>query len=291
MVSASGSLSFQAGVFATSLLIGDRVAPDSSSPEELSVRYGVDALSARVYFVELAGTLSVNWTGRAAFHSAYRVVFTFIAPTGSPFRRTFTPSGPCPRRLGSIRNFSESCWRRQERCRSADGNCLFDAQRGSSIAREGAAATLSVRRAGEYLNAPRVQRGMLYRAGLIAPRVRGADHGCRPVCARGPGRLSRSAAGWRRARGGGRSRLGRQSGRGQTVLPLGEHGNRSEREGCGPSAEDRNRFARVSFGRAWRPSAMTGSSRLEPATGLGLICRCLHQLWFRSEFKSFVDVP
>jgi hypothetical protein len=176
MVSASGSLSFQAGVFATSLLIGDRVAPDS-------------------------------------------------------------------------------------------------------------------RRAGEYLNAPRVQRGMLYRAGLIAPRVRGADHGCRPVCARGPGRLSRSAAGWRRARGGGRSRPGRQSGRGQTVLPLGEHGNRSEREGCGPSAEDRNRFARVSFGRAWRPSAMTGSSRLEPATGLGLICRCLHQLGFRSEFKSFVDVP
>src|ERR1700722_406960 len=38
-------------------------------------------------------------------------------------------------------------------------------------------ATLSVRKAGEYLNAPRVQRDRLYRAGLIAPRLRGADHG------------------------------------------------------------------------------------------------------------------
>jgi len=38
----------------------------------------------------------------------------------------------------------------------ADGNCLFDAERGSLAAREAAAATLSVRKAGEYLNAPRV---------------------------------------------------------------------------------------------------------------------------------------
>jgi hypothetical protein len=59
----------------------------------------------------------------------------------------------------------------------ADGNCLFDAEKGSLAAREAAAATLSVRKAGEYLNAPRVQRDRLYRAGLIVPRVRGADHG------------------------------------------------------------------------------------------------------------------
>jgi hypothetical protein len=59
----------------------------------------------------------------------------------------------------------------------ADGNCLFDAQRGSSVALEAAATNLSVRKAGEYLNAPRVQRDRLYRAGLIVPRVSGADHG------------------------------------------------------------------------------------------------------------------
>jgi hypothetical protein len=51
----------------------------------------------------------------------------------------------------------------------ADGNCLFDAERGSQDAREAAPATLSVRKAGEYLNAPRVQRDMLYRTGLIVP--------------------------------------------------------------------------------------------------------------------------
>jgi hypothetical protein len=44
-------------------------------------------------------------------------------------------------------------------------------------AREDASATLSVRKAGEYLNAPRVQRDMLYRTGLIVPRVRASDHG------------------------------------------------------------------------------------------------------------------
>jgi hypothetical protein len=59
----------------------------------------------------------------------------------------------------------------------ADGNCLFDAERGSLAARDAAAATLSVRKAGEYLNAPRVQRDKLYREGLIVPRIRAADHG------------------------------------------------------------------------------------------------------------------
>jgi hypothetical protein len=54
----------------------------------------------------------------------------------------------------------------------ADGNCLFDAQRGSLVAREASAATLSVRKAGEYLNAPRVQRSLLYRAGIIVPRIK-----------------------------------------------------------------------------------------------------------------------
>jgi hypothetical protein len=59
----------------------------------------------------------------------------------------------------------------------ADGNCLFDAEKGSIAALEAAAATLSVCKAGEYLNAPRVQRDRLYRSGLIVPRLRGADHG------------------------------------------------------------------------------------------------------------------
>jgi hypothetical protein len=54
-----------------------------------------------------------------------------------------------------------------------DGNCLFDAVRGSQAARDAAAATLSVRKAGEYLNAPRVQRDLLYRSGIIVPRLRG----------------------------------------------------------------------------------------------------------------------
>ncbi|ABE62887.1 hypothetical protein Nham_2090 [Nitrobacter hamburgensis X14] len=59
----------------------------------------------------------------------------------------------------------------------ADGNCLFDAEKGSLTAREASAAILSVRKAGEYLNAPRVQRDMLYRSGLIVPRFRAGDHG------------------------------------------------------------------------------------------------------------------
>ncbi|MDW4767101.1 hypothetical protein NQ273_28200, partial [Escherichia coli] len=44
-------------------------------------------------------------------------------------------------------------------------------------AREAAAATLSVRKAGVYLNAPRVQRDRLYRAGLIVPRIKASEHG------------------------------------------------------------------------------------------------------------------
>jgi hypothetical protein len=58
-----------------------------------------------------------------------------------------------------------------------DGNCLFDAVRGSSVALAASAATLSVRKASEYLNAPRVQRDRLYRAGIIVPRIKGAEHG------------------------------------------------------------------------------------------------------------------
>jgi hypothetical protein len=65
--------------------------------------------------------------------------------------------------------------RRLAQCRLT--NCLFDAVRGSLAAREASAATLSVRKIGEYLNAPRVQRDRLYRTGLIVPRVRGLDHG------------------------------------------------------------------------------------------------------------------
>jgi hypothetical protein len=34
-----------------------------------------------------------------------------------------------------------------------------------------------VRKAGEYLNAPRVQRERLYRARIIVPRIKGAEHG------------------------------------------------------------------------------------------------------------------
>jgi hypothetical protein len=59
----------------------------------------------------------------------------------------------------------------------ADGNCLFDAERGSLPATEASAATLSVRKAGEYLNAPRVQRDRLYQHGMIVPRIRAGDHG------------------------------------------------------------------------------------------------------------------
>lgn len=59
----------------------------------------------------------------------------------------------------------------------ADGNCLFDAEKGSLTAREALAATISVQKAGQYLNAPRVQRDMLYRSGLIDPRLCAGEHG------------------------------------------------------------------------------------------------------------------
>ena len=49
---------------------------------------------------------------------------------------------------------------------------LFDAQKSISLAQAAAAATLSVRDAGTYLNAPRVQRDMLYRSGIIVPRFK-----------------------------------------------------------------------------------------------------------------------
>src|ERR1700676_4568842 len=81
---------------------------------------------------------------------------------------------------------------------------LFDAQRGSTVAREASAANLSVRKAGEYLNAPRVQRDMLYRTGLIVPRVRGSDYGAVDQFApEDPGRLPRPVAGRRQASEGG----------------------------------------------------------------------------------------
>jgi hypothetical protein len=59
----------------------------------------------------------------------------------------------------------------------ADGNCLFDAQPAVSLAHAAAAATLSVRDAGDYINAPRVQRDMLYRSGIIVPRIKALEQG------------------------------------------------------------------------------------------------------------------
>jgi hypothetical protein len=50
---------------------------------------------------------------------------------------------------------------------------VFDAGRGSSVALAASAATLSVLKAGEYLNAPRVQRVLLHRSGIIVPRIKG----------------------------------------------------------------------------------------------------------------------
>jgi len=59
----------------------------------------------------------------------------------------------------------------------ADANCLFGAEKGSLAATEASAANLTLLKAGEYLNAPRVQRALLSWAGLIVPRIRGVDHG------------------------------------------------------------------------------------------------------------------
>lgn len=59
----------------------------------------------------------------------------------------------------------------------SDANCTFDAEKGSLAATEASAAGLTLLKAGEYLNAPRVHRVLLHQAGLIAPRIRGGDHG------------------------------------------------------------------------------------------------------------------
>ena len=101
------------------------------------------------------------------------------------FIRTRFPVGPgdvvfgkpvMERRLHSIRTLSTETRLHPKRLRKlleaagalpegsddlSGGNCLFDAQRGSIVALEAVAATLSVRKAGEYLNAPRVQRDRL----------------------------------------------------------------------------------------------------------------------------------
>lgn len=58
-----------------------------------------------------------------------------------------------------------------------DGNCLFDAQRARTFVPDASVATLSIQKAGKYLNAPRVQRDRLFRAGIIVPRIHGSDHG------------------------------------------------------------------------------------------------------------------
>lgn len=96
------------------------------------------------------------------------------------------------RRLHSIRSLSKETGLHPKRLRKlllsagmlpqnaddlADGNCLFDAQKAVSLAQAAAPATLSVRDAGAYLNAPRVQRDMLYRSGILVPRIKATDHG------------------------------------------------------------------------------------------------------------------
>lgn len=96
------------------------------------------------------------------------------------------------RRLHSIRSLSMETGLHPKRLRKllssaemlppnaddlADGNCLFDAERAVSLAQAAAPATLSVRDAGTYLNAPRVQRDMLYRSGILVPRIKASDHG------------------------------------------------------------------------------------------------------------------
>ncbi|WP_316228447.1 TniQ family protein [Bradyrhizobium sp. SZCCHNR1039] len=84
-------------------------------------------------------------------------------------------SGLHPKRLRKLLSSAEMLPPNADQL--ADGNCLFDAQRAVSLAQAAAAATLSVRDAGTYLNAPRVQRDRLYRAGIIVPRIKGAEHG------------------------------------------------------------------------------------------------------------------
>lgn len=117
------------------------------------------------------------------------------------FIRTRFPVGPGDvvfgkpvetRRLHSIRSLSKATGLHPKRLRKllssagmlppnaddlADGNCLFDAESAVALAQTAASATLSVRDAGIYLNAPRVQRDMLYRSGILAPRIKATDHG------------------------------------------------------------------------------------------------------------------
>ncbi|MFC7699498.1 TniQ family protein [Bradyrhizobium sp. GCM10028915] len=84
-------------------------------------------------------------------------------------------TGLHPKRLRKLLSSAEMLPPNADRL--ADGNCLFDAEKVASLARSAAAASLSVRDAGTYLNAPRVQRDMLYRSGIIVPRIKATDHG------------------------------------------------------------------------------------------------------------------
>lgn len=57
LVSASCSMEFQASVFAATLLVGRNATPDAFA-EDLSVQYGIDALSARVFFSDVPAMLA-----------------------------------------------------------------------------------------------------------------------------------------------------------------------------------------------------------------------------------------
>jgi hypothetical protein len=146
---------------------------------------------------------------QALFGRIYQVLeFGREDPAFDPFRdlvgdfiRTRLPVGPGDtvfgkpverRTLHSIRTLSMETRLHPKRLRKllkaagmlppgadelADGNCLFDAEKGSQAAREASAASLTLLKAGEYLNAPRVQRVLLHRAGFIVPRIRAGDHG------------------------------------------------------------------------------------------------------------------
>jgi hypothetical protein len=59
LVSGFQSAQFQAGVFAAALLIHDDTARELASLEEISVRAGIDTLSARVYFEQIVGLVPV----------------------------------------------------------------------------------------------------------------------------------------------------------------------------------------------------------------------------------------
>jgi hypothetical protein len=102
----------------------------------------------------------------------------------------------------------------------ADGNCLFDAQKAVSLAQAAAAAPLSLRDAGDYINAPRVQRALLsvqVRDPQAAPQDRRSWRR-RDVRPCGSGRLPPSAARRRRPGRGRRARPGRHPRRRQEGL-------------------------------------------------------------------------